>query len=110
MKLDDPFPLELVSPRVRATILREFQGRCPSVREMTQISDRRWLATPGIGSTFLKNIRSVTDDQQRRIATHSSNEMTYAELLERLESLQRELKSIRAMLRDRMVGTSRISA
>src|SRR5215203_4210169 len=98
MNLDDLFPLELVSPRVKNTILREFQGRCPSIREMTQISDKQWLATPGIGSTCLKNIRSVTADRQREAASHSSVEMADDELLERLEFLQQELQEIRAAL------------
>src|SRR5215218_2923608 len=110
MNLDDLFPLELVSPRVKNTILREFQGRCPSIREMTQISDKQWLATPGIGSTCLENIRSVTNDQQPEAAIHSSIEIADAELLERLEFLQRELDSIGRMLRGRMIEASRISA
>ena len=110
MNLDDPFPLELVSPRVRNTILREFQGRCPSIREVTHIPDKHWLATPGIGSTYLENIRSVTVDQSRRTAAHSSIEMADAELLERLEFIQRELDSIVRMLKCRIIEVSSISA
>jgi hypothetical protein len=110
MNLDDPFPIELVSPRVKNTILREFQGRCPSIREMTQISDKQWLATPGIGSTCLENIRSVTNDQQPEAAIHSSIEIADAELLERLEFLQQELQEIRAALRYRPYGGSSISS
>jgi hypothetical protein len=110
MYLDDPFPIDAVSSRTRAAILREFQGRCPTIREMTQISDKQWLATPGIGTTCLESIRSVTADHPRRTAAHSSIEMADAELLERLEFLQRELDSIVRMLKGRMIGASRISA
>jgi hypothetical protein len=110
MNLDDLFPLELVSPRVKNTILREFQGRCPSIREMTQISDKQWLATPGIGSTCLENIRSVTNDQQPEAAIHSSIEIADAELLERLEFLQQELQGIRIALEYRAYGASSISS
>ena len=63
MSLDDPFPLELVSSRVRSAVLREFQGRCPSIREMAQISDKQLLATPGIGATALGDIRSVVNER-----------------------------------------------
>jgi hypothetical protein len=101
MNLDDPFPLELVSSQVRAAILGEFQGRRPSIREMMQIPDKHWLATPGIGSTALKAIRSVADDQPQRSAASFPVGMTDAELLERLEDLQNELQGISTMLQSR---------
>ena len=49
MQLDEPFPLEAIAPRVRRVILDEFQGHWPTVHEIAQISDRHWLATPGVG-------------------------------------------------------------
>ncbi len=108
MKLDDPFPLESVSSRVRAAVLYEFQGRCPSIREMTQIPDKHWLATPGIGRTALGEIRSVADD--RRSSLSSSSQVTDAELLERLEFLQKELQGIYTIIKDRMVEATRFDA
>ncbi|WP_210252240.1 hypothetical protein, partial [Microvirga tunisiensis] len=42
MTLEEPFPLDAVPSRVRAAILNAFKGRCPSVREMAEISDRDW--------------------------------------------------------------------
>ncbi|MBL0408544.1 hypothetical protein JKG68_32295 [Microvirga aerilata] len=108
MKLDDPFPLEAVSSRVRAAVLYEFQGRCPSIREMTRIPDKQWLATPGIGRTALGEIRSVADDRPSSPA--ASAQVTDAELLERLEFLQKELQGIYTMLKGRMVEATRIDA
>jgi len=110
MNLDDPFPLELVSSRVRAAVLSEFQGRCPSIREMTQIPDKDWLATPGIGLRALEAIRSVADDRPSSSAGSYPTEMVDdAELLERLEGLQNELQGIRTVLKSRTVGASGIS-
>ncbi len=110
MSLDNPFPLEQVSSRVRNVILREFQGRCPSIREISHIPDKHWLATPGVGSTFLENIRSVADDRPSSPAASFSTQMTDGELLERLESLQKELQSIYTMIKGRMAGATRIDA
>jgi len=107
MNLDDPFPLGLVSSRVRTAVLREFKGRCPSIREMMRISDKNWLATPGIGETALEDIRSVVDDRSPREGSSSSTAMSDAELLKRLEGIQHELRQIRMMLKGGMFGASR---
>jgi hypothetical protein len=61
MDWNEPFPLDAVPPRVRNTVLNEFKGRCPSIREVAEISDSDWLATPNIGPTFLEQIRRVTE-------------------------------------------------
>ena len=53
MDWEEPFPLNAVPPRVRKTILNEFNGRCPSMREVAEIPDSHWLATPNIGPTVL---------------------------------------------------------
>jgi|SRR5215208_1857184 hypothetical protein len=109
MYLDDPFPIDAVSSRARAAILSEFRGRCPSIREMTQIPDKQWLATPGIGSVALGAIRSVADDQSSNSVTSSSIDLTDAELLACLKSIQKELQGIRTLLKGRTVRASRIS-
>jgi hypothetical protein len=54
MPLDEPFPLDQFSPRVRTVIRNEFNGRCPSQQEVAEIPDARWLATPDIGPVLLK--------------------------------------------------------
>ena len=60
MQLDEPFPLEAIAPRVRRVILDEFQGHWPTVHEIAQISDRHWLATPGVGPGTLEAMRRIT--------------------------------------------------
>jgi hypothetical protein len=104
MNLDDPFPLELVSSRVRTAVLHEFQGRCPSIREMMRISDKNWLATPGIGEAALEDIRSVVDARSSSEESSSSTAMSDAELLKRFANVQNELKQIRTIIRDRITN------
>jgi hypothetical protein len=106
MNLGDPFPLELVSSRVREAILREFQGRRPSIREMTQISDKRWLATPGIGEAALCDIRTVVDARSSREESSTSTGMSDAELLKRLVNVENELQQIRTIFKGRMTKVS----
>jgi hypothetical protein len=106
MNLDDPFPLKLVSSRVRTAVLREFQGRCPSIREITQIPDKHLLATPGIGEAALGDIRRVVDVGSSMQETSSSTAMSDAELLKRLAAAEKELQHIRVMLKDRIIGAS----
>ncbi len=101
MSLDDAFPIDAVSPRTRAAILHEFHGRCPSIREIAKISDKQWLATPGIGSTALEAIRSVTDGPPSSAEASPPSGMTDAELLERLEFIQEELRCIYRALKAR---------
>jgi hypothetical protein len=58
--LDDPFPIEIFSPKVRDAILAEFGGRCPTVRDVISIPDAEWLKVPGIGPATLAELRQVT--------------------------------------------------
>ncbi|KLK90141.1 hypothetical protein AA309_27385 [Microvirga vignae] len=97
------FPLEAVPQRVGRAILRQFEGRCPNIREVEHISDEQWLAAPGVGPTVLEFIRHVTKGQQQRTDTPSSVGMTDAELLERLEFIQDELRSICRLLKAKPV-------
>lgn len=79
-------------------MLREFEGRAPSVREVAQICDRSWLAVPGIGRTALAYIRQATRDQHPFSVGQSANSISDAELLTRLERLQEELQSLNEVL------------
>jgi hypothetical protein len=97
MPLDEPFPLVAVPSWVRHAILNEFKGRCPSIREVAEISDRQWLKTPNIGPAALKMIRSVIDEYQSQSAALSD-----AELLKRLEWLQKELRWLERQLKSRL--------
>ncbi len=101
MNLDDLFPIGLVSQRTRFAILCEFQGRCPSIREMTHIPDKQWLATPGIGSTTLKSIRYVTNGHSPLANVSPQAGMTAEELLQRLLFVQEELCHLSNILKVR---------
>jgi hypothetical protein len=107
MDWNEPFPLNAVPPRVRNTILNEFKGRCPSIREVAEIPDSYWLATPNIGPTFLEQIRSVTDAPLEHTASPSRPRLTDAELLGRLERLQHELQWLRDQMEARLLKTAR---
>ena len=93
------FPLEAVPYWVKIVILREFKGHRPTVREVSQICDRSWLAVPGVGRTALARIRQATGDQHSLSVTVSADSMSDAELLKRLEGLQRELQSLSEVLK-----------
>ena len=106
MQQNEPFPLDAVPPRVRRAVLGEFQGRWPTVQEVSQIPDRHWLATPDIGPSTLEKIHSILRPQPCQ-RDGSSPEMTDAELLNRLEFIQEELKRIRRTLEARIGASSR---
>ena len=108
MNLDEPFPLEAVPSRVRHVLLREFKGRCPSLKEVDQIPDKYWLATPGIGSTSLKTIRSITNaGRQQTVTEVASPSLSDAELLRSLERLQEDLRWLEHHLKAQMLADRR---
>jgi hypothetical protein len=101
MPLDESFPLNLFPSQVRTAILDEFAGRCPSLHEVAEIPDARWLSTPGIGAAVLKKIRALGRDDASPTCG-----MTDAELLRQLAALQEELKLIQSTVRMGMVRRS----
>jgi hypothetical protein len=98
MRLDEPFPLEAVPLRLRNAILREFQGRCPSIGEVAEIPDRQWLSAPDVGERSVEIIHDITDAAQRQMARPPGTRLTDAELLKRLEWLQTELRWLQDIL------------
>jgi hypothetical protein len=60
VQLDDLFPIDECSQSLRAAILAQFYGRCPTVRQVLNIPDARWLSTPGIGQVSLKRLHQLT--------------------------------------------------
>lgn len=107
MGLDDPFPIDKCSGRVRGAILAEFHGRCPTIREVASISDAQWLTVPNIGPTTLEELRSMTlslsTEPRERILTG----MADGELLSRLTRLQRELDVVATEIRARIAPASK---
>jgi hypothetical protein len=106
MQQDEFFPLNAVPPQVRRALLREFQGRWPTAQEVSQISDRHWLATPDIGPSTLEKIHSILCPQPRQ-GDSAPPQLTDAELLNRLEFIQEELKRIQCTLEARIGASSR---
>ncbi|WP_201865199.1 hypothetical protein [Microvirga soli] len=98
--------MEAVPSRVKNAILSRFKGRWPSVQEVAQISDKDWLASPGVGKIILSQIRKITDSPKQRY-NPNQHWLTDAELLARLEFLQKELRWIRRALRAMISKTGR---
>jgi hypothetical protein len=107
MDWDEPFPLNSVPPRVRNAILNEFKERCPSIREVAEIPDSCWLATPNIGPTFLEKIRSVIRTEPEQTVVSPGPQLTDAELLERLERVQEDLQWLQEHMKTRLHKTAR---
>jgi hypothetical protein len=107
MGLDDPFPIEKCSGRVRGAILAEFQGRCPTIREVASIPDAQWLTVPNIGPTTLEELRSMTQPLPNEKERNPGANMADGELLSRLNRLQRELNLIVGEIRTRLATSHR---
>jgi hypothetical protein len=106
MGLDDPFPIEKCSGRVRGAILAEFQGRCPTIREVASISDAQWLTVPNIGPTTLEELRSIAQPLSNREDSPATAQMPDHEIMSRLNRLQRELNTLIGEIRTRLSGNS----
>lgn len=106
MGLDDPFPIEKCSGRVRGAVLAEFQGRCPTIREVASISDAQWLTVPNIGPTTLEEIRKFIVDFPIDERSQAIGSMADGEILMRLNRLQRELNIIVNAIKGRITPSS----
>jgi hypothetical protein len=106
MGLDDPFPLDKCSGRVRGAILAEFQGRCPTIREVASISDAQWLTVPNIGPTTLEELRNLALQPFNGEASQIMTGMADADLLSRIDRLQRELDVVASEIRSRIAPGS----
>ncbi|WP_230532654.1 hypothetical protein [Microvirga roseola] len=102
MGLDDPFPIEKCSGRVRGAILAEFHGRCPTIREVASISDAQWLTVPNIGPTTLEELRNIVLHPPNGHDPQPQAGMQDNELLSRLNRLQREFNLVAAEIRSRL--------
>jgi hypothetical protein len=105
LRLDDPFPLEELSPRVRQAILTEFGGRCPSIREVASIPDTLWLKLPGMGPKVVARMRSLTRGARRKARlpslagrTDSELQAMYDRLNDLRKAIDNQLKAVRAEL------------
>ncbi|WP_414470874.1 hypothetical protein [Microvirga sp. M2] len=104
--MDDPFPIEKCSGRVRGAVLAEFQGRCPTIREVASISDAQWLTVPNIGPTTLEEIRRYIGEAPVEERLSNLPTMEDGELLSRLNRVQRELSLIASAIRTRIASAT----
>jgi hypothetical protein len=104
MQLSDRFPVERLPNRIQETILMEFQGRQPTVLDITQVPDTHWLALPGIGPMMLARLRSITDGisvgippRPRPLAKTSNSQLSerYEQVKARRDRLHTKLKKSR---------------
>lgn len=99
---NDPFPIENCSQRLRKAILAEFRGRSPTLEEVSSIPSKQWLKVPGMGETMLMELEAIMRSQLDQTTGPASVQMTDADLMARLERLQRDLKRFRRDLLVRM--------
>lgn len=102
MLVDVPFPLNLVPLRARKAILQQFEGRCPNISEVTNISDTHWLKCPGIGPAALTKIQNITFTKGETSDIPSISQFSDVEFAERLRYLLEEFTPIKNVLEARL--------
>jgi hypothetical protein len=97
MPQGDPFPLDRCSGRLRNAILTEFQGRCPTLQEVASVPHSTWMTVPGIGETLLMELETLIQGLhgEAQAKGASRRRLSDAELLKRLERLQRDFNLLR---------------
>jgi len=98
LQLDDPFPLESCSWRLRNAILNEFDGRCPVVRQVIKRPLDHWQVVPGIGPLTLRELRGLMQHLNDRVEGRLFVQWTVDELTVRRDRLQREIDALRSEL------------
>jgi hypothetical protein len=98
LQLDDPFPLESCSWRLRNAILNEFDGHCPMVRQVIKCPRDHWQAVPGIGPLTLGELRSLMQHLNDRVEGRLVVQLPIDELTARRGRLQREIDALRSEL------------
>ncbi len=91
MQPSDPFPIERCSRRLKTAILDEFHGRCPTLQEITSVSQQRWLTVPGIGHTLLTELDNIIQSCSVGTDENTPKPSDDADFLARLERLRRDL-------------------
>lgn len=99
MLFDQSLPSEAIPQRAKRAILEVFDGRWPTVQEVAQISDKQWLATPGIGPTVLQALRQVAPSEHEADNLPCASRLSDDKLLARLERLQDELQRLDHLVR-----------
>jgi hypothetical protein len=91
MQLSDQFPINRCSPRLKAVLLAEFHGRSPTFRDILSVPRKKWRTVPGIGPTLLHELENVLQTEPMEAKAEPLPSPADADLLARLERLQRDL-------------------
>lgn len=75
--------------------MNEFGGNCPTLQQVFSISPEKWQTFPGFGPTLLTELEAIMRDDLDQMKGYAPGQLSDAELLARLERLQRDLKRFR---------------
>ena len=103
---DMPFPIERCSKRVANALLREFDGRVPSLAEVMAYRDNDWLGTPGFGRKALDEIKEIKTTFDPSPPIMLRPKMSDAELVLHLNTLVQDMEEIIGKISQRNGNTS----
>ena len=113
---DMPFPIDRCSKRVANALLREFDGRVPTLAEVmamrgstaenTMIRDNDWLGTPGFGRKALDEIKEIKTTLDPSPTIVYRPKISDAELLTYLNGLLQDMEAIIGKISQRNSNTS----
>ena len=103
---DMPFPIERCSKRVANALLREFDGRIPSLAEVMAYRDNDWLGTPGFGRKALDEIKEIKTTLDPSPPIMLRPKMSDAELVLHLNTLVQDMEEIIGKISQRNGNTS----
>ena len=95
MQPTDPFPVERCSPRLKAVLLAEFHGRAPTFGAIQSVPLKKWRTVPGIGPTLLHELEGILHSVPFEAELASVPNAADADLLARIERLQRDLARLK---------------
>ena len=102
---DMPFPIERCSKRVANALLREFDGRVPSLAEVMAYRDNDWLGTPGFGRKALDEIKEIKTTLDPSPPIMLRPKMSDAELVLHLNTLVQDMEEIIGKISQRNSNT-----
>jgi hypothetical protein len=100
------FPIDRCSKRVANALLREFEGRVPTVAEVLAYRDNDWLGTPGVGRKALDEIKVIKTTLEPASVMTFRPKMSDAELLLHLNGLVQDMEAIIGKISQRDDSTS----
>ena len=103
---DMPFPIDRCSKRVANALIREFDGRVPTLAEVMAYRDNDWLGTPGFGRKALDEITEIKTTLDPTPPIVFRPKMSDAELVLHLNGLVQDMEAIIGKISQRNSNTS----